>query len=235
MQVAIVDDSRKDTEKMIEYLEQFIAETKVSLSPVCFETASTFFAAFTGQFDLVIFDIDMPGMNGVEAARLLRKLDSDVVIMFVTNLPQYALDGYEVDAVDYVLKPVSYGNFCLKLRKALRYVDRNRESRLLLHTTEGVVSVVPREILYVESELHYLTYHTFDQTYRVRGTLTEAENNLQSPSFARCNNSCLVNLRHVSAILRDDVQVGTALLKISRSRKKEFLEQFTRYLGGMKP
>lgn len=219
---------------MAEYLEQFTAETKVSLASICFETAGAFFAAFTGQFDLVIFDIDMPGMNGVEAARLLRKLDSDVIIMFVTNLPQYALAGYEVDAVDYVLKPVSYGDFCLKLRKTLRYVGRNRESRLL-HTTEGVVSVIPREILYVESELHYLTYHTFDQTYRVRGTLTEAENSLHSPSFARCNNSCLVNLRHVSAILRDDVQVGTALLKISRSRKKEFLEQFTRYLGGMKP
>ncbi|MCD8341744.1 MAG: LytTR family DNA-binding domain-containing protein [Clostridiales bacterium] len=234
MQVAVVDDSRKDTDQMVAYLERFTTETQVPLSPICFENAGAFSAASSGQFDLVIFDIDMPGMNGVDAARLLRTKDPDVVIMFVTNLPQYALAGYEVDAVGYVLKPVSYGDFCLKMRKALRYVERNRESRLPLRTTEGFVSIIPREILYVESELHYLTYHTFEQTYRVRGTLTEAENSLRDCSFARCNNSCLVNLRHVSSIQRDDVQVGTALLKMSRSRKKAFLEQFTRYLGGMK-
>lgn len=233
MQVAVVDDSQKDSALLPKYLNRFASESKIPLSPSCFPDASAFFSTFSGQFELVILDIDMPGMNGVDAARLLRKSDSDVVIMFVTNMPQYALAGYEVEAVDYVLKPISYADFSLKLRKAARYIERNREQRVLLRATEGTISVMPREILYVESELHYLMYHTFERIYRVRGTLNEAEAILKDASFARCSNSYLVNLRHVSAIQQEDVLVGVDRLKMSRSKRASFLEQYTRYLGGV--
>ncbi len=233
MQAAVIDDSEDSVALLKEYLSKFSKESKIPVSVSCFSDAKAFFDAFVGQFSLVILDIDMPGMNGIDAARLLRQKDRDVLIMFVTNMPQYALEGYEVEAVDYILKPVSYPDFALKLHKAMRYLKRDQEERLLLHTTSGDRSISQREILYVESELHYVVYHTFDGNYRVRSTLTKAEAALSSGSFARCNNSCLVNLRHVSAIQKDDVRVGVELLKISRSHRNAFLEQFTRYLGGI--
>ena len=123
MRVAIVDDTPEDALRLEENLERFSCRTGVELTPVRFADGQQFIQAGQEQFDLVIMDIDMPGMDGMQAARLLRQSDPEVPLMFVTNMPQYALAGYEVDAIDYVLKPVEFGDFDLKLQKALhRYL-----------------------------------------------------------------------------------------------------------------
>jgi DNA-binding LytR/AlgR family response regulator len=233
MRIAIVDNEPKDAARLKTYLERFGREQGLELEPICYASAQDFFQAYQFNFALVILDIDMPGMNGVEAARQLRKADSNVVLMFVTNMPQYALCGYEVEALDYVIKPVAYGEFSLKLKKALRYIRRNQDDRVTLHTQEGAVSLSVRDIYYVESALHYLTYHTTEREYRVRGSMGEAEQQLLPLQFARCHSSFLVNLRYVRAIEKDDVLVENARLKISRGRRQDFLNQFTRFLGGM--
>ncbi|MGM9538950.1 MAG: LytR/AlgR family response regulator transcription factor [Candidatus Onthomonas sp.] len=233
MRVAIVDDSVQDAAQLSEYLTRFQSESGIMTETVSYSDARAFLSDCC-NWDLVILDIDMPGMNGVEAARLLRKTDSNVVLMFVTNMPQYTLCGYEVEAVDYVLKPVSYPDFALKLRKAGRYILRNRDERMSLHTADGVVSLSVREILYVESMLHYLVYHTVCQDYRVRGTMGAAEAELESHQFARCNASYLVNLRYVEAIEKEDVLVAGVRLRMSRGKRSTFLNRFTQFLGGMK-
>lgn len=235
MRVAIVDDSAQDAAQLSEYLARFQSESGITAETVSFSDARDFLSGYSCNWDLVILDIDMPGMNGVEAARLLRKTDPNVVLMFATNMPQYALCGYEVEAVDYVLKPVSYPDFALKLRKAGRYILRNRDERLSLHTTDGVVNLSVREILYVESMLHYLVYHTVRQDYRVRGTMGAAEAELEGHQFARCNTSYLVNLRYVEAIEKEDVLVAGVRLRMSRGKRSSFLNRFTQFLGGMEP
>lgn len=235
MRIAVVDDSILDAQRLGGYLTRFGRETGMELRQIYYSSAGAFLQKYQQNFDLVILDIDMPGINGVDAARQLRRNDGRVVLMFVTNMPQYALCGYEVEAVDYMLKPVSYGDFALKLHKACRYVQRNREERISIRTINGICTLAVSEICYVESSLHYLTYHTVAQDYRVRGSMTEAEEQLLPMQFARCHNSFLVNLRHVRAIEKDDVLVGTARLKISRGRRQAFTEQFTRFLGGLQP
>lgn len=235
MRVAIVDDTPGDALRLEENLERFSRRTGVELTPVCFADGQQFIQAGQEQFDLVIMDIDMPGMDGMQAARLLRQSDPEVPLMFVTNMPQYALAGYEVDAIDYVLKPVEFGDFDLKLQKALRYMRRDKERPLALHTTAGVVAVRPREILYVESTLHYLNYHTLIGEYRVRGVMGQAERELANCHFARCARSFLVNLRYVSAIEGEDVVLGSRRIRITRTKRAEFMERFSRFLGGMEP
>lgn len=233
MQIAIVDDSRQDAELVEKCLCRFNEETGNTAEIRHYSDAEQFLRSRSFGFDLVIMDIDMPGMNGVDAARLLRKSDPDAVLMFVTNMPQYALAGYEVEAVDYIIKPVAYQDFALKLRKALRYIHRNRDEKVALQTAEGVVRIPVREITYVESILHYLIYHTLDRDYRVRQTMGDAENGLREFHFARCGKSFLVNLRHVQAVEKDDVIVHSARLKISRGKRKEFLDRFAQFLGGV--
>lgn len=235
MRVAIIDDSEYDASRLESYLTRFQKESGACISTVRFPDANAFLADYLPSWDLVIMDIDLPTVNGVEAARLLRKTDHDVVLMFVTNMPQYALYGYEVEAVDYVLKPVSYQDFVLKLHKANRYIIRNRDARLSLRTSDGVVVVSVRDIQYVESVLHYLTYHTTRQNYKVRGTMGAAEAELETYHFARCNASFLVNLRYVEAIEKNDVLVAGERLRISRGKRNEFLNRFTQFLGGMEP
>lgn len=234
MRIAIVDDSRPDANRLEEFLSRYQAEGGVDCTSRHFPSAKEFLESDIDLFDLVIMDIDMPGLNGVDAARKLREAGSDVVLMFVTNMPQYALCGYEVEAVDYVLKPVSYPDFALKLQKAGRYVHRNRDQQLAIYTTGGLISLRSSEILYVESALHYLIYHTAGGDYKVRGSMAQAEKELLPLRFSKCNSGFLVNLRHVKSIEKDEVLLGDVSLKISRGRRLEFLNAVTRYLGGMK-
>ena len=234
MEIAIVDDSVDEQKKLEEYLKRFAGDENSDFTIRLFTSGNDFLAKFQGQFDLILMDIDMPDINGIDTAKSLRKKDPNVVLMFVTNMPQYALAGYEVDAIDYVIKPVFYADFALKLKKAIRYVNQNiGKKNIVLHTPEGMVSLNISEILYVESELHYLIYHTLDASYRVRESMKVAEQKLAPYYFTRCNMSYLVNLKHVKAIIKDDVQVENQLLKISRGKKASFMEQFTRLLGGL--
>lgn len=235
MRVAIVDDVRSDAQVLQNHLRRYQEEYGGEWEVVPYPSGTDFLARRQPDFDLVILDIDMPGINGVDAARRIRELGDNVVLMFVTNMPQYALQGYAVDAVDYLIKPVSYEEFSLKLKKAQRYARLNQSSQLTLHTADGVVLVPSDRLLYVESYLHYLTYHTLDGDYRVRGSLSQAEAELPPSLFARCGGSFLVNLRHVKGVEKQDVLVGGERVKLSRGKRLEFMEKFSRYLGGLAP
>ena len=235
MRVAIVDDVRKDAQLLRELLRRYQGDNGGEWETALYANAEDFLARYRPEFDLVILDIDMPGLNGVDAARRIREMGDNVVLMFVTNMPQYALQGYAVDAIDYLIKPVSYEEFSLKLKKAQRYARLNQSAQLTLHTADGVALVPSDRLLYVESSLHYLTYHTLDGDYRVRGSLNQAETELPPSLFARCGGSFLVNLRHVKGIEKQDVLVGAEWVKLSRGKRLEFMEKFSRYLGGMAP
>ena len=95
-----------------------------------------FLEKYAGDFDVLFFDVDMPGTDGLDTARRLRRMDSEVSIIFVTNMAQYAICGYEVEALDYLLKPLSYYDFALKFQKALRRITR-RSSHTLSVDTRG--------------------------------------------------------------------------------------------------
>ncbi len=234
MEVAIVDDLTTELDHLKGYLLDFSKEFSENFHIVTYEDGESFLREFEGQFDLILMDIDMPGINGIDTAREIRKKDLNVVLMFVTAMPQYALTGYEVDAIDYVIKPVAYPDFALKLKKALRFVVMNKaDEPLVLQTSEGIVSVPISDIYYVEASLHYCMYHTKDKEYKVRESISNAEKKLTPFHFARCNAGYLVALKHVKAIVKDDVHVGDYVLKISRSKKASFTEQFTRLLGGL--
>lgn len=233
IETAIIDDNPKDAALLRDYFARCSQEKGEESIITLYDSAESFFRE-KKHFDLLIMDIDMPGQNGIEAAHRLRAEGDETVLMFVTNMPNYALHGYEVEAVDYVLKPVSYPEFVLKYKKALRYIRRSREVIIPLQTTEGLVRASSSEIMYVESSLHYLLFHINDgNTYRVRASMSQAEEMLPSGQFARCHASFLVNLRYVKAIRGEELELESLNLKISRGRRATFLEQFTRYLGGM--
>ena len=233
MRIAVVDDNEKDAEYLKSCILRCGMEQNETFEVTVYPDAESFLRGYQYNFDLVILDIDMPGRNGVEAARALREHDESVALMFVTNMPQYALEGFSVDAVDYILKPISYPNFRVKMQKALRYVERNRDYPISLKTTQGYVKLMVSDIRYIESELHYLTFHTKSGDYRIRGLLSGNEALLAPYHFSRCNASYLVNLRYVEAIKGNDVIVAGSALPISRGRKASFLSDFTKYMGGI--
>lgn len=232
MRIAVIDDDAQDRAQILTCIEQYFSETGKSYEATVFEDAASFLSDYRYEFDFVILDIDMPGISGINAAKSLREKDPNVTLMFVTNMPQYAIEAYSVEAMDYVLKPVSYPDFKLKMQKAERYIARSADAPLILQTKEGTVQRMVSEIHYVESYKHYLHYHTASEAFRVRGKLSEAEERLRPYHFARSGESYLVNLAHLKSIEGTDIIVGAERLPVSRRFRSEFLSAFTRYKGG---
>ena len=202
MNIAIVDDNLNDRKMILDYLSQFFNESGGDYTTSTFEDGVSFLKDYSFSYDFIIFDIDMPQMSGIDTAKELRKKDLNVTIMFVTNMPQYALEGYSVEAVDYVLKPLSYPDFRLKMKKATRYILRNSVKKVTINTTEeGLITVDSSDIYYVESKLHYIYYHTKKGIYKMRAKLTEVEDILLHYHFARSCGSFLINLAYLELIL----------------------------------
>jgi len=233
MKMAVVDDEKKATDLLDGYIKRFEIENNISIQVSVFHNPNDFLNNYSRDYDLVLMDIEMPGLDGIETARELRRMDSRVVLMFITNMAQYAISGYEVEAVDYVIKPVSYPDFALKIQKAKRYIDRNQDKKLTLNTQEGVTNLHVSDIYYIEVVSHYLIYHTVNGNYKVRGAMKEIEESLEKYHFVRSNHCYLINLKYVESIYGSCVKVGGDELQISRNKKNEFLMKFTRYVGGM--
>lgn len=232
MKIAIVDDDPAMRKQLSEYIARYGAEHSLSLEPRPFPSGDALLQVYTPTYDIIIFDIDMPGTNGMDTARRIRAKDEDVVILFVTNIAQYAINGYEVDAVDYIIKPIGYYDFALKFQRALRRAGQRRPEQLLLESTEGLVRLSAAEILYVEVLAHYLIYHTADRAYTVRGSMKEHEASLKGLHFSRCHKSYLVNLAQVENISPPEVTVHGISLPLGRAYKDTLMKDYLQYLRG---
>ena len=233
MKIAIVDDERRATDLIESYIKQFGEENHRIMEIKVFHNPNTFLEQYRSDYDLILMDIEMPGLDGIQTARELRRTDPNVILIFITNMAQYAINGYEVDAVDYVVKPVSYPDFAMKMQKALRYISQKKEARITLETSEGKVTISIPDIHYIEVVRHYLEFHTIHGIIKTRGVMKEAEALFKEHHFVRCNHGYLVNLKYVDALNGNMVQVAGDELLVSRNKKNEFLMEFTKYVGGM--
>lgn len=184
--------------------------------------------------DIYFLDIGLPGINGMEAAQIIRQTDEATPIVFVTDLAQYAVRGYSVDALDFMLKPVRYEGFALRMGRALRALQRNAGATLNLSTAEGLRIVRLADIVYVEILKHDLFWHIEGEAepIRQRGSLKAAEEELGPQSFCRIAASHIVNMAHVIRLRGAAVTMSDGTeLAISRSRKVEATAALTRFAG----
>lgn len=230
--VAIVEDSPAEAELLRSYFARFTREHGVEFTLTCFASGEEFLNKYRPAYDLVLMDIGLPGHNGMETAAALRERDRSVTLIFVTNMAQFAVKGYEVDAFDFVVKPVGYSNFALKLQRALNKLDTRRDSEVLVTLSDSMVRLSASQIKYIEISGHRMVYHTTDGELYAYGNLKEVEASLGGGMFARCNNCYLVNLNYVRAVQGHTVTVGTDELQISRPRRKAFIQALNDYLGG---
>lgn len=231
LRVAIVEDELSAAQELEQCLNQFEEGKDISFSITRFPDGSLFLRQYQTQYDVIFMDIRMPGTDGMTAAQKLREIDSVTPLVFVTNMVQYAVKGYEVDALDFIVKPISYTSFQMKMKRIMQAIEHKQEQGVLI-TVEGSTQVFRLSDLYfVEVDNHNLTYHTAQGNFRARGKLGAVERQLPSNSFFRCSSSHLVNLRYVHQVFSEELEIMGSLVRISRSKKKEFLAALATYLG----
>lgn len=230
--IAIVEDEEKAYLSLKEKIEKYSREKNHEFEIHYFFDGISFLNESDFDFQIVFMDINMPFMNGFDVAKKLREISSDAFLFFVTDLAQYAIKGYEVDATDYIVKPIIYDHLAFRLDKILDLLERkNDESKIALKTEEGRLIINASAIRFIETMDHKLTFHTTRGDYHAFGSLNDMEKILPKEDFIRCNHCYLINLRYVSEINKNDVALGNDKLAISRAKKKPFLDAFTDYLG----
>lgn len=231
MRVAIVEDEVQAAEILEKYFADYARQEQKQIEVEFFRDPVFFADSYKPAYELILLDIQMPEMNGMKLAQKIRKLDESVFLVFVTSMAQYAIEGYKVSALDYILKPISYFEFSTMLDKVLQRVEESESPSIIVSSKRETHRVNVNRIRYIEIQDHRLFLHMEDEVLEVWGTLTSIAAMLPEKSFSRVNAGQLVNLNAVIGVRDEMVLLPGVKLPLSRRRKKDFCADLAFYFG----
>lgn len=229
--VAIVEDEEKAAQDLKSCLERLGAQMGQEFQITHYSDAKVFLWQYEPVFDLIFMDIRMPGIDGMTAAEKLREKDTVTTLVFVTSMVQYAIKGYAVDATDFIVKPVQYAAFSMRMKRVLRAMQQRRGTSIAISTDGGSRIIPSNSVYYVEVINHQVIYHTDQGCFTVRGKLGDVEQQLPADAFFRCSISYLINLRYVTMMNSGSVIVAGDEIKVSRAKRKELAAALAVYMG----
>ena len=231
IRIAIVEDEKTSSDLIEDYLATFGKKEGEEFSVKVFRDAVSFLENYKPEFDLVFMDIMMPAIDGMRAAHKLREMDNFVLLIFITNMGDYAVKGYDVGAIAFIKKPVSYADFEGKLRRAVFTIKSRDDKYLIVSSGGNRYRVMIRDLIYIEVSGHVCTYHTSEGDIEGRNTLSALAKELEKFDFMACSSCYLINPIYIKRINVHTVNVGGIELEISRLKKKTFLLQFNEWLA----
>jgi len=233
LNVAIVEDDKIYAQQIAEYLLPFGKENAETIEFTAYKDGYELVEKYKSEFDIILMDVQMPLLDGMSAAEEIRRKDPEVIIIFITNMAQHAIRGYAVDALDYVLKPVSYFAFSQRMNRAIMRMKRRETFYLAIPIRHGIKKLDVSQICYIESRGHTLMFRTLTDRLISSGKMADMEQELQGMFFYRGNKGYLINLRHVDSVQDNFAIVDGEKVLLSRSRKKGFMIAVTNYIGNL--
>ena len=231
IRLALVEDDELYRSQLREYINKYSAVSGEKFTVTEFSDGDEIALGYKAVYDIILMDIEMKFMDGMMAAEEIRKVDTEVIIIFITNSPQYAIKGYAVDALDYVLKPVSYYAFSQRLGRAVERVARRARHFLQINAHGTAPGMWFERDGHVNCG-HDLVFHTAEGEVTAPGSMTETEEKLAQESYFRVNKGCLVNLEHVDRMDGEDAIVHGDRVPLARARRKAFLDALNDYING---
>lgn len=224
--IAICDDEQNQIEYITSIVTSWSAHAGHSCEIRTFASAEAFLFEYEEDkaYDILLLDVEMKNMNGIELAKRIRKDNNRAEIIFITSHFEFVGEGYEVDALHYLIKPISAEKLTQVLTKAAEKISAEPPSVVI--SCEGeTVKLYEADILYAESFLHYIVIHTKDKEYKIKENISVFENRV-SDDFYRIHRSYLVSLKHITRISRTSVNIGNTELPLSRGKYDDINRAF---------
>ena len=234
VRIALCDDEKRQRDYMNLLVEKWAKQNNIKAQVTPYESAEQFkmMRKEDAPHDILLLDIQMDGQDGVSLAKELRAANESLIIIFVTGLPDFLHEGYDVSALHYLIKPVDEGKLFAVLDRAAKQVTK-AEPLLLLPVEGETVRVSVGDIMYVESFAHYLEVGLVSGTVTVKMPTYKLEQQLKA-GFVRCHRSYLVGLKHVSKITKTDIVLDNGkVIPLSRRLYGVVSEAFMAYVGGI--
>lgn len=228
--IAVCDDSSVMLRQIAGYFEQLQKDFPYEICPAYYSSGEEVLRDLSPDTDLLLMDIAMGGINGMECAKQLRGRGEKLPIIFITSMTEYALDGYAVHAFGFLPKPVTYSDFASILKEV--FASSKKPEKFLVNTEKGAQVIDPADLLYAEVYQHETSFQLKDA--RITGSiqLCTAEPMLEPFGFFRCHKSYLVSLRQISLIGRDSLTMANGdIIPLSKHRRKAFLDAYGKYMG----
>lgn len=233
--IGIVEDQKEDKEKITAFIDQYKKENNEQIVLKYYDNGNIFIEKYKSDCDIIFMDIDMPVLNGFDASVELRKKDKNVVLIFITNLNQYAINGYSVSAFDFVVKPINYYSFSTMLKRAITKANYEKNGEVVINSQGNIFKLDIKSITYIEVNDHQLVYHTDSGDYNVWGSLSSIKDEYIKNGFASGGYSCLINLRRVLSLNGDVVTINDekhTTLYLTRNYRKSFAQLLVEYISG---
>lgn len=231
LRFAIAEDMDNERDLLASFLNRYLDAHGLEGTIFPFSCGEELLKNYPPEPDGIFLDIEMDGMSGMECAHRIRAFDREVTLLFVTNMVQFALEGYEVNAADFMVKPITYESFALRMDRLMGRLERKRERFLIVKQGGRTLRLNAGEIACVESlNKKTILHKTNGETLTCTEPLYTLEKSLGS-GFFRCHNAFLVNLDLIEALSTGEATVCGEKIPISKYRKKEFLAALANHRG----
>lgn len=226
IKIAICEDEKEQQELLKKYIGQIFEGLYIKYKLEIFNSGEELLENYSNDTDIILLDIQMGKINGMDTARKIRILDNKVEIIFITSLIEYALDGYEVRAYRYLIKPVKYENLKENIIRCIKEINI-KNKYIIVRERGNQIKLDINEITYVEVQKETITIHTLNKVYKINGTMSSIEKQIDCSIFFRCHKSFLVNLEHIKSIKQYVVTLeNSEEVPVSRYRFKETKDKF---------
>lgn len=217
MKIAVVEDENVHAVMMVRLLKEWFKGSDIKSEILVFSSAESFLFEWENNkvWDVLFIDIQMPGINGIELAKSIRKESKNLAIVFVTGITDYMQDGYEVEAMHYIVKPVDSAKVSYCMERASEIFNSEKKKNIVLLEAEDITGGVesgqvilrlsPEDIFFMEASAHNTEIHTRDKLYRIREGIGLTGKRFSQDMFVLCHRSFIVNLMYVSSIGKSEV------------------------------